>query len=160
MAIEPSLMLSRSIGMLLVLLIVGCGRSRPPYEPADALKTFQIEPGFRIEPFITEPDIRSPVAMEFDESGRIYVVEAPGYPLNLEARLGRIVRFEDTDGYGRGDTRTIFADKLAMPTGVMRWKGGVLVTDAPDVLYFEDTDGDGTSDVRRVVLTGFASTNP
>jgi putative membrane-bound dehydrogenase-like protein len=152
--------LNRAATVITLLLLVGCGRSSPPYEPTDALKTFQIEPGFRIEPFITEPDIRSPVAMEFDESGRIYVVEAPGYPLNLEARLGRIVRFEDTDGDGRGDKRTIFADKLAMPTGVMRWKGGVLVTDAPDVLYFEDTDGDGTSDIRRVVLTGFASTNP
>lgn len=141
-------------------MLVGCDRSGPPYEPQDALNTFTIEPGFRIEAYITEPDIRSPVAMEFDERGRIYVVEAPGYPLNLEAKVGRVVLIEDTDGDGRGDTRTIFADTLAMPTGVMRWKTGVLVTDAPDVLYFEDTDGDGRSDIRRVVLTGFAFTNP
>ena len=47
-----------------------------------------------------------------------------------------------------------------MPTGIMRWKKGVLVTDAPDVLYFEDTDGDGKADIRKVVLTGFAFTNP
>lgn len=151
----------RAATIIALLILVGCGgRTGPPYDAEDALQTFRIEPGFRIEPYITEPDIRSPVAMEFDESGRIYVVEAPGYPLNLEARLGRIVLFEDTDGDGRGDKRTIFADTLAMPTGVMRWKAGVLVTDAPDVLYFEDTDGDGTSDIRRVVLTGFAFTNP
>ena len=82
--------------------------------------------------------------MEFDENGRIYVVENPGYPLNIEGKVGRITLLEDTDGNGRPDKRTVFADKLTMPTGVMRWKKGVLVTDAPDVLYFEDTNGDGT----------------
>lgn len=54
----------------------------------------------------------------------------------------------------------MFADGLTMPTGVMRWKKGILVTDAPDVWYFEDSDGDGKADVRRVVLTGFAFSNP
>ena len=58
---------------LLVLLVAahGCGRSGPPYSPADALKTITIEPGFRIESFVSEPDTRGPVAMEFDEDGRI-----------------------------------------------------------------------------------------
>jgi putative membrane-bound dehydrogenase-like protein len=74
--------------------------------------------------------------------------------------VGRIILFEDTDGDGRPDRRTVFADKLTMPTGIMRWKRGVLVTDAPDVLYLEDTDGDGKADIRRVALTGFAFTNP
>jgi len=137
-----------------------CGRPGPPYGPQEALKTFKIEPGFRIEPYVTEPDIRSPVAMEFDEDGRIYVVEDPGYPLNVEGKVGRIILLEDMDGDGRPDRRTVFADKLTMPTGVMRWKKGVLVTDAPDVLYLEDTDGDGKADIRKVVLTGFAFTNP
>jgi glucose/arabinose dehydrogenase len=114
----------------------------------DALKTFRIEPGFRIESFLAEPDIRSPAAMERDEDGRIYVVEDPGYPLNTEGKVGRVILFEDTDGDGRPDRRTVFADKLTMPTGIMRWKKGVLVTDAPDVIYFEDTNGDGKADVR------------
>ena len=139
----------------------GCTRAGgPPYTPEKALQTFKIEPGFRIEPYIAEPDIRSPVAMEFDENGRIYVVENPGYPLNVEGKVGRIILLEDTDGNGRPDRRTVFADKLTLPTGVMRWKKGVLVTDAPDVLYFEDANGDGTAEIRRVVLTGFAFTNP
>jgi putative membrane-bound dehydrogenase-like protein len=150
----------RSLALVVLLVACGCGRSGPPYSPADALRTFTVEPGFRIESFVSEPDIRSPVAMEFDENGRIYVVEAPGYPLKMEARLGRVILLEDTDGDGRPDRRTVFADKLTMPTGVMRWKKGVIVTDAPDVLYFEDTDGDGRADVRKVVLTGFAFSNP
>src|SRR5262245_38883751 len=98
--------------------------------------------------------------MEFDENGRVYVVEDPGYPLNVEGKVGRIIVLEDTDGDGRLDRRTVFADRLTMPTGIMRWKKGVLVTDAPDVLYLEDSDGDGKADVRRVVLTGFAFSNP
>ena len=151
----------RCLILLTVLLTLGgCGRTGPPYSPEDALRTFKIEPGFRIEPYIAEPDIRSPVAMEFDENGRIYVVENPGYPLNIDGKVGRIILLEDTDGNGRPDRRTVFADKLTLPTGVMRWKQGVLVTDAPDVLYFEDTNGDGRAEIRRVVLTGFAFTNP
>src|SRR5919201_6734859 len=146
--------------MLFAATAAACRRSGPPYSPRDALKTFRIESGFRIDPYISEPDIRSPVAMEVDENGRIYVVEDPGYPLNVEGKVGRIVMFEDTDGDGRPDRRTVFADKLTMPTGVMRWKKGLLVTDAPDILYLEDTDGDGRADIRKVMLTGFAFSNP
>ncbi|HJZ97133.1 MAG TPA: PVC-type heme-binding CxxCH protein, partial [Candidatus Solibacter sp.] len=146
--------------LLAAAILAGCGKPRPPYKPAEALKTFRIEPGFRIETFAAEPDIRSPAAMEWDEDGRIYVVEDPGYPLNTEGKVGRIILLEDTNGDGKPDRRTVFADKLTLPTGIMRWKKGVLVTDAPDVLYFEDSNGDGKADIRRVVLTGFAFTNP
>jgi putative membrane-bound dehydrogenase-like protein len=154
----------RLLGVLVVsvvpVMVVGCSRSGPPYSPKNALNTFQIEPGFRIELYVSEPDIRGPVAMEFDENGRIYVVEAPGYPLNMEGKVGRIILLDDTNNDGRPDKRSVFAEKLTMPTGVMRWKKGVLITDAPDVLYFEDTDGDGKADIRNVVLTGFAFSNP
>ncbi len=142
----------------LLLSLAGCSRSGPPYSPAEALKSFRIEPGFKIETFVTEPDIRSPVAMDIDENGRIYVSEDPGYPLNFKDKLGRIILLEPIEG-GRF-RRTVFADKLTMPIGVMRWKKGILVTDAPDILYLEDTDGDGKADIRKVVLTGFAFTNP
>jgi hypothetical protein len=86
--------------------------------------------------------------MEFDEDGRLFVVEDSGYPLNVEGKVGRIILLQDTNGDGRPDRRTVFADHLTMPTGIMRWKKGVLVTDAPDVLYLEDADGDGKADVR------------
>ena len=143
-----------------VCLLAGCRASGPPFSPSEALKTFRIESGFKIEPFLAEPDIRGPVAMDWDENGRIYVVEDPGYPLNTEGKVGQVILFETPGGNGRPGRRTVFADKLTMPTGVMRWKKGVLVTDAPDVIYLEDTDGDGKADIRRVVLTGFAFTNP
>ncbi len=137
-----------------------CGRSGPPYSPEESLATFRIQDGFRAEVFVAEPDVVDPVAMEFDEEGRIWVVENSGYPLNIEGKVGRVKLLEDTDGDGRPDRSTVFADQLVMPTGVMRWKQGILVTDAPTVWYFEDTTGDGRADVRRAVLTGFPMTNP
>ena len=149
-----------ALSLPLIVVSVGCGPSGPPYSASDALATFEIEPGFSIELFAREPDITDPVAMEFDEYGRIYVVESPGYPLATEEPLGRVKLLEDTDGDGFPDRATLFADQLTLPTGVMRWKNGILVTDAPHIWYFEDTDQDGRADQRQVVLTGFAFTNP
>lgn len=152
--------LLRFLVILSVTLLVACSRSSgPPYSPKQALQTFKIEPGFRIELFVSEPQISDPVAMEFDEDGRIYVVEMHGYPLDT-GPSGRVKLLRDSDGDGRPDLTTVFADGLVMPTGVMRWKKGVLVTAAPDILYFEDTNGDGKADIRKVVLTGFPFSNP
>ncbi|HXI44554.1 MAG TPA: PVC-type heme-binding CxxCH protein, partial [Bryobacteraceae bacterium] len=146
--------------LLSVLALTACRKSGPPYSVADALKTFKVESGFHVEKFLAEPDVESPVAMDVDENGRVYVVEDRGYPLSTDNPLGRVKMIEDTNGDGIPDHVTIFADKLVMPTGVMRWKKGILVTDAPNVWYFEDTNGDGVADVRKLVLTGFAVTNP
>ena len=148
-----------ALGIAGALFVTACGRSGPPYDPDVALSTFQLEEGFRIELFASEPLIADPVAMEFDEQGRVYVVEMPGYPMNAEP-VGRIRLLEDTDGDGYPDESQIFADDLVLPTGVMRWKRGILVTAAPDIIYFEDSDGDGIADIRDVLLTGFAFTNP
>src|SRR5262245_28805771 len=95
--------------------------------------------------------------MAFDEDGRIYVAEMIDYPLGPPA--GRIMRLEDTDGDGKIDRATVFADKIPYPTGVMPWRGGVLVTAAPDILFLKDTDGDGKADVREVVFSGFVEGN-
>ena len=146
------------------LLLLGTGaRARradgPPYAPAESMATMQLEAGYRIELVAAEPDVQSPVAMDFDEQGRLFVVEMPGYPLDTRP-TGRVKLLEDADGDGRYETGRVFADGLVLPTGVMRWKKGILVTAPPDLLYFEDTDGDGRADVRTVVLTGFAVTNP
>ncbi len=130
-----------------------------PLAPAEALKSFQLEDGFRIDLVVAEPLVQDPVAMEVDEQGRFYVVEMPGYPLDVGGS-GKVKLLTDTNGDGLPDSATVFADHLTLPTGIMRWKRGILVTDAPDVLYLEDTDGDGRADVRRPVLTGFARSNP
>ena len=66
--------------------------------------------------------------MEFDENGDLYVVEDRGYPLNVNGKVGRVKLLRDTNGDGVPDKTTVFADKLVMPTGVMRWKKGILVT--------------------------------
>ncbi len=94
--------------------------------PAEALAGFELEPGYRIELAAAEPLIRDPVAMAFDERGRMFVVENRGYPGPLEgatqpAPEGVIALLEDTDRDGRFDKRTDFADKLSSPNGVMPW---------------------------------------
>ena len=149
-------------GLLGILLLSGCSRKAegPPYSPEQSISMMQIAPGYRIEKFSAEPDIVSPVAMEIDEDGRIYVVEDRGYPLDVSGKVGRVKLLEDTSGDGRPDRSTLFADNLVMPTGIMRWRKGVLVTDPPDLWYMEDTNGDGKADIRKKVLTGFAFTNP
>ena len=131
----------------------------PPYSPEQALRTITVHSGFHLESFASEPLIASPVAMDWDENGRIYVAEDTGYPLDARP-TGRIVLLEDTNADGIPDRRTVFADHIVMPNSVMCWKGGVLVTAAPDVWFFKDTTGNGKADVREKVLTGFAFTNP
>ena len=66
---------------------------------------------------------------------------------------------EDLDGDGKFEKSTIFVDGLAWPTAVFCWAGGVIVADAPDVLYFKDTSGDGKADERRVLYTGLGVSN-
>src|SRR5438034_688028 len=128
--------------------------------PEEALAAFHLEPGLQIQLVAAEPVVVAPVAMTFDEKGRLFVVENRGYPTGPgpgKPPAGIIALLEDTDGDGRFDKRTVFADGLTFPNGVMPWKGGVFVTCAPDLFYLKDTDGDGRADVRRVVFTGFAT---
>jgi putative membrane-bound dehydrogenase-like protein len=138
--------------------------TRLPLSPQEALATFVVEPGYRIELVAAEPLVQSPVAIAFDEAGGMYVAENRGYPDPLEGEPGRppegvIARLTDTNGDGRFETRTEFATGLGYPNGVMPWNGGVFVTAAPDLLYLKDTTGDGVADERRVVLTGFNATS-
>ncbi|MBK5278627.1 MAG: hypothetical protein JJE09_07160 [Bacteroidia bacterium] len=125
----------------------------------DLLSTFSLPDEFQIELFAAEPLIADPVDMEVDENGRVYVVEMHGYPLDTEGS-GKIKILKDTNGDGYPDESITFADNLILPTSIMRWKNGLLVTDAPDVIYLEDTNGDDIADIRKVVLTGFARSNP
>src|SRR5205085_4735985 len=116
--------------------------------------------GFRIELVASEPLVVDPVAMSFDENGRLYVVEMRDYSERRDEKLGRVKLLEDTNGDGRFNKATIFATNLAWPTAVIGYDGGIFVGASPDIIYFKDTNGDGVADVRRVVFTGFGSATP
>ena len=130
-----------------------------PVEPKDALDTFRLRPGFRIELVAAEPLIRDPIEITFDENGRMFVVEMIDYSELRDAQphLGRIRWLEDSDGDGQFDNSNVYADDLPWPTGVFCWDGGIFVAATPDVLYLKDTDGDGKADQRKIAFTGFAS---
>lgn len=131
----------------------------PPLTPRDSLATFRVHDDFRLELVAAEPLVASPVALDFDEDGRMYVVEYPEFnqskddPAPVE---GRIRLLDDTDGDGVYDKSIVYLDHLHTPTAVLCYDGGVFVGAAPDILYAKDTDGDDRADVSRVVLTGFA----
>lgn len=137
-------------------------RSRP-LSPAQALQQFRLAPGLRIELVAAEPEIESPVAMAFDEDGKLWVVEMRDYPNGPAPGRppeGRIRVLEDRDGDGRYEHSHVFADGLLFANGLMPWKGGVVVTAAPHILYLKDTDGDGRADEREILYEGFSAKNP
>lgn len=140
-------------------------------EPGSVGSTFRTLHGFRMDLLAAEPLVTDPVALEYDENGRAWVVEMRDYPYtdkstdrpNVERLtdlpLGRIRILDDTDGDGVFDKSAIFAEDLSWPTGLALWKGGCYVTATPDVLYLKDTDGDGRADERRKVFSGFKKLN-
>ena len=129
-----------------------------PLTPEQAIASFKIEPGLRVELVVAEPDVVDPVALCFDEKGRMYVAEDRGYPVGPgkgKPPEGQIVLLESTKGDGHYDKRTVFADKLTFPNGVMPWRGGLFVTCAPYLYYFKDTNSDGIADVKKTIYKGF-----
>ncbi|MDB6036303.1 MAG: rane-bound dehydrogenase domain protein [Verrucomicrobiales bacterium] len=130
----------------------------PALSPADAQRKFSLPDGFEIRLFAAEPDVINPVAMTWDERGRLWVVELYEYPLGAPKGAkprDRIKILEDTDGDGKVDKVTVFADGLNLATGIQLGYGGVYVGQAPDLLFLEDTDGDGVADKRTILMTGF-----
>ena len=129
---------------------------RPPLSPAEAIKKMTVPPGFSVELVAAEPDIVNPVAMTFDEKGRIWITESLEYPRSSAGPgRDRIKVLESTKGDGEYDKITIFAEGLNIPSGIAVGHGGVWVVNAPDILFLQDTDGDGKSDRKEVVVTGF-----
>jgi len=127
--------------------------------PEKSLSTFELPEGFKIELVASEPMVADPIAMEVDESGNIYVLEMHGYPLD-KSGSGVVKLLTDANGDGFPDKSTVFADKLTLPSGIMRWKKGILVVDVPNIIYLEDSTGDGIADIKKTVLSGFALSNP
>lgn len=138
---------------------------KPPgaLTPKEELATFKLPEGLKAELVAAEPDVIDPVAMCFDERGRMFVCEMRGYPnggvgTGKETR-GRIKLLEDKNGDGVFETVGTFAEGLRFPMGITPYKNGVLVAVAPDLLYLQDTDGDGKADKTTVLYTGFNLAN-
>ncbi len=131
----------------------------PAHSPKEALNTFQTLDGFRIDQTASEPLVTDPVAMAFDEDGRLFVVEMRGYSEQEKDLLGQIRVLEDEDGDGHFDKSQVLADKLSWPTAILCFNGGVFVGAAPHLYYLKDTTGDGKADVRKIVFTGFGKSN-
>lgn len=131
----------------------------PPREPEEALKTFQVADGFRIEQAAAEPLVTDPVAMAFDENGRLFVVEMKDYSEDDKAFLGQVRMLEDVDGDGRFDKSDIYAEGLSWPTAILCYGGGVIVGAAPDIFYLRDNDGDRRAEIQQRLYTGFGRSN-
>lgn len=134
-----------------------------PLPPKEEKNSFKIDERFNIELVASEPDVVDPVAMCFDEKGRLFVCEMRGYPnggvgTGNETR-GKIKCLADKDGDGVFETAHTFAEGLRFPMGLTPYKGGLIVAVAPDLLYLEDTDKDGKADRTTVLYTGFNLSN-
>jgi putative membrane-bound dehydrogenase-like protein len=129
-----------------------------PVSPAESMKHLSVPGGFRAELFAAEPDVVKPIAINWDDRGRAWVAVTLDYPNERQPEgqgHDRILICEDTDGDGRADKFTVFADKLSIPTSFVHANGGLILAQPPHILFLKDTDGDGKADVRRVLFSGF-----
>lgn len=137
----------------------------PPLTPEQALASFKMAPGFKVECVASEPLVVDPVMFEFDPDGRIWVVEMRGWMRDIEGSgegepIGKIVVLEDSDGDTIMDKSTVFLDKLVMPRTVSFVKGGVLVAEPPNLWFCEDSDGDLKCDRKTKVADWGRAGNP
>src|SRR5688572_20797707 len=133
-------------------------RNTPWLSPADEQQHFQFPPGFEINLVAAEPDIQKPLNMAFDERGRIWLTCTVEYPYAAppdRPAKDTIKVLEDTDGDGRYEKITTFADGLNIPMGIYPWKGGCVAFSIPNIWHFEDTDADGVCDKRTILYGPF-----
>jgi len=132
-----------------------------PLSPRDSMRYTQVPADFELQLFAAEPDIVKPIYIAWDERGRAWVIEARDYPHGLvnEGEPGKadVKICEDTDGDGKADKFTIFADKLNLPTSLVFVNGGIIVSEARHMLFLKDTDGDDKADVREALLPGWGT---
>lgn len=129
----------------------------PYLDPEEAITRMTVPKGFKVSLFASEkdyPELSKPVQMEFDTKGRLWVAVWPNYPERTPTSKGgdKLLVFEDTNGDGKADKVTTFADDLNCPTGFQFYKDGVLVMRSPNLLFLRDTDGDGRADSKEYML--------
>ncbi len=126
-----------------------------PFSPKGSMERTQVPADCELRLFAAEPDIAKPIAFAWDERGRCWVVETRDYPhgVNPGGEGQDSVKIcEDTDGDGKADKFTVFADKLNLPTGIVFARGGIIVAAPPKFIFLKDTDGDDKADVRETVI--------
>ena len=134
-----------------------------PLPPEESRKHAITPAGFAIDLYASEPLFAAkPLAFAFDHDGKLFVSESVDYPNGIVLPgegegHDRIVSIADTDGDGRADERTVFAESLSICTSLLAHDGGLIVTQAPHTLYLKDTDGDGKADERRVLFSGWGT---
>ncbi|OAI58145.1 glycosyl hydrolase [Verrucomicrobiaceae bacterium SCGC AG-212-N21] len=129
-----------------------------PMSVKGSMERTQVPADCELRLFASEPDIRKPIAMAWDERGRCWVAETSDYPHGLveDGRGHDSIRIcEDTDGDGKADKFTVFADKLNIPTAIVFVNGGIIVSQPPRFLFLKDTDGDDKADVRQDIISGY-----
>ncbi|MCZ6793914.1 MAG: PhoD-like phosphatase N-terminal domain-containing protein, partial [Planctomycetota bacterium] len=167
MRTPPRVLLAGPLAVLLAAAAIGADDVIPhrqdrapnrPYSPQEAIERMKVPEGFSVELVASEPDIVNPLAMTFDERGRIWITESLEYP-RKSAGPGRdrIQVLEDTDRDGRADRFTVFAEGFNIPSGVAVGHGGVWVVNAPDLLFLREEGGRETG--REVVVSGFGRTD-
>jgi len=130
--------------------------------PGQSMSLIQVPVGFGLQLFAAEPDVVNPIYMNWDERGRLWVIETVDYPNEIkddDKGDDRIKILEDTDGDGKADKFTIFADKLNIPTSFTFVNGGIVVSMAPSFLFLKDTNGDDKADIRQPLLTGWGKSD-
>jgi mono/diheme cytochrome c family protein/glucose/arabinose dehydrogenase/lysophospholipase L1-like esterase len=129
----------------------------------DAVKALTVPEGYKVELFASEkefPNLANPMQLSFDNKGRLWVATMPTYP---HYRPGdalpddKILIYEDTNGDGKADKETVFADKLHLPIGFEFAPEGVYVSQEPNLVLLRDTNGDDKADSMEIVLGGFDS---
>ena len=144
--------------------VIGQSARAPVLTPDDAMKTFALPPGYRVELVASEPLVSDPILIDWDPDGRLWAIEMPAYMTDMRGTgehtpNGRIVVLEDTDHDGRMDRRTVFADGLVLPRALKVLHGGVLVGEPPHLWLMRDTDGDGRADTRTSVTDRYGERN-
>ena len=134
-----------------------------PLSPEESQKLIQVPVDFDLQLFASEPNIVNPIAMAWDEKGRLFVIETEDYPNEIRSEDGggkdRIKICEDTDGDGKADKFTVFADNLNIPTSLTFANGGVIVAQAPHFIFLKDTNGDDKADVRENIISGWGKSD-
>ena len=132
--------------------------------PAEMARTIKVADGYKLNLFASEeqfPELRNPVQIAFGPRGRLWVVTMPSFPHTVpgEPPFDKILILEDTDRDGVADRRTVFAEGLNVPDGIVFYRDGVIISAQPRHLYMWDSDGDGVADRQEEILRGIDVTD-